>query len=87
MITFFNRVQVYGGRDVGEFSRIRGVLEENRISYRYKVRDKMTQWSQRGTLRGRVGSLGQQSCLEYEIYVHKKDAQEARWLLRKTQTR
>lgn len=87
MITFFNREQVYGGMDMNEFSRIRSVLEENRISYRYRVRDKMTQWAGNGTLRGRLGSLGQQFCPEYEIYVHRKDAQEARRLLRKTQAR
>ncbi|MDO4328024.1 MAG: hypothetical protein Q4C66_01640 [Lachnospiraceae bacterium] len=75
MITIFNSECAYSGYDLKKFNEMRNNLEKNHIKYKYKVRNRMAQWSGRGTLRGRMGSLGASSefMYEYEILVHKKD--------------
>ncbi len=80
MITFFNSRSVYLGSDLKKFNEMRDYLESSHIPYKYKVRNRMTQWAGRGTLRGRTGSIGnppEQAC-EYEILVHKKDYEKIR---------
>ena len=51
----------------------------------FKVKNQMGQWTGSGTLRGRTGSLGQDSSLqyEYEVFVRSKDRDKAMYLLRK----
>ncbi|MBS6396995.1 MAG: hypothetical protein KH452_07575 [Clostridiales bacterium] len=79
MITIFNRKNVYTGNDMGQFSNIRRTLADHRIRYTYHIRNQMGQWTGRGTLRGRTGSAGQLNTPQetYEVYVHKKDYEEA----------
>ncbi len=75
MITFFNAKSIYVGFDQKEFNRIRDELDQRKIKYKYKVKNRMGQWAGKGTLRGRTGSVGTPSGLadEYEIRIHKKD--------------
>lgn len=80
MITFFNSKTVYLGTDMKRFNEIRGWLEANDIKYKYKVKNRMSQWQGHGTVRGKLGSAGNPPELmyEYEILVHKKDYERVR---------
>ena len=84
MITLFNRKNIYTGFDLAKYSAIRSTLTAGHIPYVVKVKNRMGQWSGHGTLRGRTGSLGQSSNLtyEYEVFVHKKDCEQAMHLIR-----
>lgn len=83
MITIFNRKNVYTGFDLKRFSAIRTMLADNHIPYTFSTKNQMGQWTGRGTLRGRTGSLGQPSdtMYEYEVFVHKNDYEEAMYLI------
>lgn len=85
MITIFNRISVYIGFDNIEFNRIREALELNKIKYKYNVKNQMGEWTGRGTVRGNIGSAGQPSNLsyEYEIFVDKKDIEQAKNAVKK----
>lgn len=85
MLTIFNRESVYLGRDMKEFGAVRERLAQQNIHYSYKVKNQMTQWIFPGTMRGRTGSLGQDSSLqyEYEVFVHKRDYERAMLALKK----
>lgn len=80
MITFFNSRTVYLGTDMKRFNEIRDWLEANGIKYKYKVKNRLSQWHGRGTLRGNLGSAGSRTELmyEYEILVHKNDFDRVR---------
>jgi len=79
MITFFNSRSLYIGTDMKRFNEIRDRLEADGIRYKYKVRNRMSQWNGSGTIRGRMGSTGSapERMYEYEILVHKKDFERA----------
>lgn len=81
MITFFNSKSVYLGCDMKKFNEIRDYLDAKGIPYRYKVKNRMTQWNGRGTVRGKVGSAENPPELsyEYEILVHKRDAERVKF--------
>lgn len=80
-----NRQSVYIGRDMKAFEMVRERLEQQNIQYSYKVKNQMSQWAMPGTVRGRMGSLGQDSGLqyEYEVFVHKRDYESAMFVLKK----
>lgn len=75
MITHFNSRSVYLGTDLKRFNEVRDYLDHEHIRYRYKVKNRMGQWTCRGTLRSNTGSAGQSAeCAhQYEILVHKDD--------------
>lgn len=75
MITLFNAKTVYLGKDMKKFNEVRDYLECNHIKYKYKVRNRMSQWNGRDTIRSRTGSFGNstESMYEYEVLVHKND--------------
>ena len=75
MITIFNSRTIYLGTDMKRFNEIRDRLDACKIKYRYKVKNRMSDWSGRGTVRGQLGSAGNPAKLpyQYEIFVHKKD--------------
>lgn len=79
MIAFFNSKSLYTGTDMKKFNEIRDYLDQNKIKYRYRVKNRMSQWSGRGTVRGRIGSAGNapELAYEYEILVHKRDYDRA----------
>ena len=80
MITIFNSKSIYIGMDMKKFNEIRDYLDNNKIDYKTKVKNQLGQWSTGGTVRGNTGSLGNSSSqmYEYEILVHKKDADKIR---------
>ena len=65
------------------FNKIRGILDNNAIPYKYKVRNHLGQFSGRGTIRGSKGSFGNptEQMYQYEILVYKKDFEQAKFLL------
>lgn len=88
MITIFNRKSVYFGYDMNQSFVIRNILADNRIPYKFNTKNHMGQWSAPGTLRGRMGTLGQstQTMYEYEIFVHEKDYDQAVFLINQMRT-
>ena len=80
MITRFNSKSIYIGTDMKRFYEIREYLESNSIKYKYKVKNHLGKWNVRGTIRGTMGSIGNSSVqmYEYEIMIHKKDADKIR---------
>ena len=84
MITVFNRRSLYFGNDINEVNFIREILEINSVKYYYKVKNRMNDFGNRGSVRSSVGSLGNDitKMYEYEIFVHKNDFQRAEKLIR-----
>lgn len=75
MIHMFNSKTIYLGYDLKYFNEVRDYLDQNKIPYKYKIRNRLGQWSGNGTLRGRTGSIGTPShqMYEYEILVRRED--------------
>ena len=83
MFTFFNSHSVWTGTNMQKFNQIRDILETNSIPYKYKTKDRMSEFNGRGTNRSNFGSFGNsvaQTC-QYEILVYKKDAEKVKYLL------
>lgn len=78
MITVFNRREVYVGFSMKDFGRMRSVLSENQIKYTYKVVSQYNDSRNRGA--GTAGINLDFAC-EYYLYVHKKDYEEACYLI------
>ena len=83
VITLFNRKTVYLGCDLKQFSAVRDTLAAHGVDYAIKTKNRMGQWTGRGTLRGQTGSLGQpaDAMYEYEVFVHKDDYEKAMHLI------
>lgn len=84
MITIFNRREVYLTYSIDEQAKIRKKLAQNNIKYYIKTINRMSPSPiARGTRS--VGTLGQKtgSNYEYIIYVHKKDYDQARYIISK----
>jgi len=58
-------------------------LESNFIPYKYKIKDRLSEWNGRGTNRSSFGSIGNSitQMRQYEILVYKKDAEKVKYLL------
>ena len=84
MFTPFNSTSLWIGRDLNRFHDIRNALSDKGIPCKYKVRNRLGQWGGRGTMRGSVGSFGNQTeqMYEYEIFVYRKDLEQAQYLIR-----
>lgn len=85
MFTFFNSESLWIGTDMNRLSQIRSILDNNSIKYKYKVKNHLGQWNGRGTTRGTMGSLGNstEQMYQYEIFVHKKEYEKAKYLISK----
>ena len=85
MFTFFNSESLWIGTDMNKLSQIRSILDNNAIKYKYKVKNHLGQWNDRGTTRGTMGSLGNSTdqMYQYEIFVHKKEYEKAKYLINK----
>lgn len=79
MFTPFNSTGLWIGKDLKRFHEIRNLLDDKKIPYKYKVRDRLGQWGSRS----RVGSFGNQpeQMYEYEIFVYNKDLDQAQYLI------
>lgn len=69
---FWNKVEIYCGFSLKEFSELRNSLAVEGIRYEYKL-------VQLNNNRARLGSLGQnpQFDTQYYLYVHQKDYHNA----------
>ena len=83
MFTIFNSESIWIGTDQERFNQIRNRLDEGKIPYKYKVRNHLGQWRAGGTIRGTMGSFGNDPvyAYEYEILVHKKNSEQAKYLI------
>ena len=83
MLTIFNRKELIVTMDTHRQSEIRDVLAQNGIDYTVKTKNLQNS----GVLdshRGHTGNMGihQDYSYEYKIYVHKKDYEAARGLIK-----
>ena len=79
MLSFFHQKSVYIGTNLKKFNAVRDLLDQHQIPYKYKTKNRSGQWSGRGKMRGRTGSIGTspEDMYEYEIFVQDKDYQQA----------
>ncbi len=75
MITALNRKEVYCGISETDFNCIRSILIRNMIDYKYKLSNRL----QNG--RGATPFLNGGNTITYYIYVHKKDYEDACFLI------
>ena len=73
MIAIWNRREIYVGHSLKEFNRILDILAAEKIKYA---------WKKRGVLYTPDSMGNPQSGIHY-IYVHKKDADKAQFLIRR----
>lgn len=73
MITFWNRKEVYTGNSLDTFNKASDILDANKIKYDYKY----------GNLGG-ISASDPYSNMNNQcyIYVHKKNSEQASFLLR-----
>lgn len=84
MITIFNRREVRSTYSMAEQAAIRSKLSHAGIKYVLKVSNLQTRnYGIGGTTRGRFGSAGVNLDFSYEytFYVHKKDFDEAAFII------
>ena len=82
-MTIFYSKSLYIGYDLKEFNRIREILNANGINYKYKVNNRMGQFSGTGTVRSQTGSFGVSSdnMYEYEVKVKESDYTKAKYVI------
>lgn len=90
MITVLNRESVYIGNDMRKFSLIRDILSRNGIDYTYKISNPLNRVGALGgsTMRSMTGGLGYGGAPvsdTYEVFVHKKDYEKAKYVLNEMQ--
>ena len=80
MLTLLNSESLWIGTDMKLFNKLREQLEQVGITYKHKVKNRMGQWAEAGTMRGRTGSAGipADETYEYEILVHKNELEHAK---------
>ena len=83
MLMIFNRKELIVTMDIHRQAQIRNVLAQNGINYTVKTKNLQNS----GVLdsqRGHTGNMGidQSYSYEYKIYVHKKDYEAARELIK-----
>lgn len=82
MLNIFNRRELMVTMDMKRQGEVRNILASNGIEYDIKVTN-LESPAMMGNPRARTGSMGinQKQTYEYKIYVHKKDYDEAEWLI------
>lgn len=85
MITIFNRKELCTTFSMSEQFRIREALSSNNIEHYIRTVNRMSPSPFSMGTRGRAGSFGQNMDLNYEyiFYVHKKDYDNARYVINK----
>lgn len=85
MITVFNRKEVLVTYKMEEQAKARTVLSDHGVAYIVNVKNMMSPSPMAAGVRSRAGSFGvnQERMYEYKIYVHKKDYEQAVYLLNK----
>lgn len=82
MIFLWNRKEIYNGFSLNKFNRIKELLISKGVNYDLKIVSRTTS-SVFDKSRSRIGSLGENNKYsnEYYIYVHKKDYDEAVYII------
>lgn len=82
-MTIFYSESLYIGYDLKEFNRIREILNANNIKYKYRVNNRLGQFSGKGTVRSQTGSAGVSSdnMYEYEVKVKESDYSKAKYVI------
>lgn len=79
MLTVFNRKEVYQSYDVDELSRVRWALKDAGIKYAVKVANQSgAAGAGSSRSRGAMGFNPKYSYI-YSVYVHKNDAEDAKY--------
>lgn len=78
MITIFNRKEVLFTNDLVKFNKAQYALMENNIKYSTYAKDPL-----RNAEQMRTGSAGYKTIIEYKLFVHKKDAEQAEHVIQK----
>lgn len=85
MFTLLNSASLWIGTDLKRFNEIRDTLDAAHIPHKYKTKNQLGEWAgfEQGTVRGRMGSLGNSSdqMYEYEIIIYKNDLEQAKQLI------
>ena len=83
MLTIFNRKELIVTIDIHRQAEIRDVLAQNDIDYTVKTKNLQNSGAL-DSQRGHTGNMGidQSYSYEYKIYVHKKDYEAARELIK-----
>lgn len=86
MITALNRETIYIGNDMGKFSLIRDILAREGIDYKYKISNPLNRFGTPGggTMRSMTGGFGYGGAPvadTYEVFVHRKDYEKAKYVL------
>jgi hypothetical protein len=78
---FWNRIEIYGGFSLLEFSDLRDALNAAGIRYDYKLVDRNNSAAFHSN-RARFGTLGQDPkfTIQYYLYVHRKDYEHSMFL-------
>jgi hypothetical protein len=78
---FWNRIEIYSGFSLKEFSDLRDALIAADIRYDYRQVDRNSS-AAFSSNRARFGTLGQNSkfTIQYYLYVHRKDYEHAMFL-------
>lgn len=79
----FNKVEVYMGYSLKDFSKAKEILKNNNITYSYKIEDPSQELMGRGTERAIFGSFGTNAKYEklYYLSVKKADSERATYLI------
>ncbi|MDR7870421.1 MAG: hypothetical protein RIN55_06165 [Tissierellaceae bacterium] len=85
MITIFNRKELYLTYSMSEQAKIRDKLSQGNIKHYVRTINRMSPSTFASGRRSRTGSYGQNMDLNYEyiIYVHKKDYEQAKYVINK----
>ncbi len=80
----WNRKEFFVGNALQRFNEISHILSSNGIPYDYKIVDSTSSSSFGASKRGRIGSFGLNTDYTkmYYIYVHKKDFEHAKMMLK-----
>ena len=80
---FFLKEEIYIGFSIEELAKVLDILDQENMKYTIKVNNPSGQWIGPGTMRGNVGSFGLDSKYEkqYSVFVKKKGAEHAKYLV------
>lgn len=78
---FFNRVEIYSGFSIREFSELKNALAVDGIKYDYKMIDRSTGGWRVNPNRSYIpNGVDPRNAVQYSLYVHHKDYERAMYL-------
>ncbi len=82
MLTIFNRQELVVTMDMNKQAAVRDILSQNKIKYTVKVTNLQSPGLLNSDRSRGVFGINQKYSVEYKIYVHRKDYDKAKWLIR-----